>query len=157
MWSGLVFAWGLVAPTQSFSLATAVTPYGPATILGCHDGDTCTISIPSLPSLFGEKLPMRLVGIDTPEINGSCEVERQLAIKAKQFLLTRLQSGGRVEIQPVARDKYFRILALISVDGQDLADELVAAGLAVSYNGGTKPSWCVSENQPTPPSVQAVP
>ncbi|MBX3238128.1 MAG: thermonuclease family protein [Nitrospiraceae bacterium] len=94
---------------------------------------------------------MRLVGIDTPEINGACEFERQLAIRARQFLLSKLQGGGRVEIQPVARDKYFRILALVSVDGQDLADEMVSAGLAVSYSGGTKRPWCPPSNRPSHP------
>lgn len=130
------------APVLALAHIPAVTPYGPATILHCHDGDTCTISIPSLPSLFGEKLPIRLVGIDTPEMNSACAAERRLAVQAKQFLANRLRGAQTVEIQPVARDKYFRVLALILADGRDLADELVAAGLAYPYNGGSKRSWC---------------
>ncbi|MFO0768637.1 MAG: hypothetical protein U0231_18085 [Nitrospiraceae bacterium] len=81
---------------------------------------------------------MRLVGIDTPEINGACEFERQLAIRAvDSFSFPR--KARSAEIQPVAR-MVFSILALVSVDGQDLADEMVSAGLAVSYSGGTKTS-----------------
>lgn len=42
----------------------------------------------------------------------------------------------------VARDKYFRVLALIVADGLELADEMVKAGLANAYGGGTKQHWC---------------
>ena len=46
--------------------AGAVFPHAfiglPRIIHGCYDDDTCTSSIPGLPSIFGDKLGLRLVG-----------------------------------------------------------------------------------------------
>lgn len=123
----------------------ATTTVGSATIHDCYDGDTCTISIPTLPGIFGDRLGLRLVGIDTPEIKGKCDRERDLAREAKAFLMTHLRSAQDIQIEFVARDKYFRVLALIVADGLDLADELVKAGLAYAYSGGTKSSWCEAD------------
>jgi micrococcal nuclease len=120
----------------------ASTPYGPAIIHGCYDGDTCTISIPSLPSLFGDRLPIRLAGIDTPEKGSRCDRERALAVQARNFLRARLRAAREIEIDLIARDKYFRVLTLIRADGVDLADALLAAGLAHPYGGGPKLAWC---------------
>jgi endonuclease YncB( thermonuclease family) len=108
----------------------AMTTVGPATIVGCHDGDTCTITIPSLPDLFGDRLSIRIVGIDTPEMKGKCDHERILALQAKAFLVRHLEQAQNIEIELIARDKYFRVLGLIVADGLDLADEMVKAGLA---------------------------
>ena len=39
--------------------------------------------------------------------------------------------------------KYFRIAADVIVDGENLADVLVEAGMAVRYDGGKKThKWC---------------
>jgi micrococcal nuclease len=120
----------LFVPLTAFAAyPDAMTTVGPATFHGCYDGDTCTISIPGLPQIFGEKLSLRLVGIDTPEMQGKCEAERSLAAKAKAFLNHHLHQAQQVEL--VARDKYFRVLALIIADGLDLADEMVKAGLVM--------------------------
>lgn len=120
----------------------AITPFGPATIHGCHDGDTCTISIPALPPLFGDRLLIRLAGIDTPELAAPCAAERRAAVAARNFLRAKLLAASTVTITPIARDKYFRVLGLIEADGQDLADALLSAGLATPYDGGPKRAWC---------------
>ena len=117
------------------------TTAGPGISHGCYDGDSCTISIPGLPSVFGDKLGLRLVGIDTPEMKGKCEEERALAKQAKAFLNSRLESAQDITVEFVARDKYFRVLALIIADGMDLADAMVEAGLARNYYGDTKQGW----------------
>ena len=52
------------------------TTAGPGIIHSCYDDDTCTIAIRGLPSVFGDKLGLRLVGIDTPEMIGKSEEER---------------------------------------------------------------------------------
>jgi len=33
----------------------------------CYDGDTCRFGLPKLHPLFGKNIPVRLVGIDSPE------------------------------------------------------------------------------------------
>jgi len=40
------------------------------------------------------------------------------------------------------RDKYFRILANMIIDGISLADSLINNGLARSYDGGKRDGWC---------------
>lgn len=128
----------------------AATTLGPATIHGCYDGDTCTISIPGLPGLFGDRLPLRLAGIDTPEMKGKCDQEKMLALQAKSFLTERLERAQTIDIELIARDKYFRVLSLIVADGVDLADEMVKAGLANAYHGGTKQRWCPKRGHQEP-------
>lgn len=77
-------------------------------------------------------------------MRGACSRERELALRARAYVRDRLLRAQRVEITPVARDKYFRVLSLITADGADLADELVARGLARPYDGGEKLAWCAS-------------
>jgi endonuclease YncB( thermonuclease family) len=128
-----------------------MTSVGPATIIRCHDGDTCKITIPSLPELFGDRLSLRIAGIDTPEMKGKCEQERILALQAKVFLTHHLEQAQNIEIELIARDKY-RVLALIVANGMDLADEVIKAGLAYAYDGKTKQRWCS-----TSPSIESPP
>ena len=41
------------------------------------------------------------------------------------------------------RGKYFRIVADVYVDGENLAEALIDSGMAVKYDGGKKnTSWC---------------
>ena len=35
-----------------------------------YDGDTITVNIPNTPPIIGIKMPIRISGIDTPEIKG---------------------------------------------------------------------------------------
>jgi endonuclease YncB( thermonuclease family) len=96
-------------------------------------------------------LPIRLAGIDTPEIKGACAREKALAMRARTYVRERLLDAQHIEITPVARDKYFRVLSIITVDGHDLADDLQAAGLARPYGGGTKSPWCTAVLTPIQP------
>jgi endonuclease YncB( thermonuclease family) len=43
----------------------------------------------------------------------------------------------------VKRGSDFRIAADVIVDGENLSDLLIGAGMAIRYNGGKKtPKWC---------------
>ena len=106
--------------------------------------------------IFGDRLSLRLVGIDTPEMKGKCDQEKMLALQAKAFLTQHLEQAQNIEIELVARDKYFRVLSLIVADGLDLADELVKAGLAYSYTGGTKQRWCPKRGKQEPTESEMV-
>ena len=131
-------------PTSSASDTTSIvmSPFEAVTVEHCYDGDTCTVGLPGLPSVFGEHLHIRLADIDTPEKRGRCEREKELAQQAQQFLETLLARARRIQLQDPRRDKYFRLLARVVADGQDLSEALIQAGFAVRYNGGTKASWC---------------
>lgn len=41
-----------------------------------YDGDTFRVNISSYPDVIGKNMPIRLSGIDTPEIRGKCEKEK---------------------------------------------------------------------------------
>ena len=114
-----------------------------AVLLGCYDGDTCTVNIPGdMPSVFSESIPIRILGIDTPEIRGQCAKEKALAIKARDEA-RKFVVGKKVILSNVQRDKYFRLVADMSTDEGDLATRLLDLNLAVPYDGGTKSStWC---------------
>jgi endonuclease YncB( thermonuclease family) len=118
-------------------------PFDVAVFHGCYDGDTCTVSLSdNIPALFGDHITVRLAGVDTPEIKGMCEQEKALAKQAQALTQQLMVQASKIELAEPRRDKYFRILAKVMADGQDVAQELVKAGLAVKYDGGTKKRWC---------------
>lgn len=85
----------------------------------------------------------RIENIDAAEMpsHSKCALEADLAIKAKLFVVDRL-TRGRVELvrdQKRPRDQYGRTLALVRVDGVDLGEALVAAGLARLWEGKRRP------------------
>jgi len=110
----------------------------------CYDGDTCMMSLPGIHPLFGDHLPVRLAGIDTPEMKGQCEQEKQLARQARDVVRSALSQADTIHLRNASRDKYFRIDARVIANGQDLSAVLIEQGLAVPYDGGTKTKdWCV--------------
>ena len=93
--------------------------------------------------IIGEKINIRVNGIDTPEIRGKCDKEKYDAQQAKEMVADIFKDAERVDLKNMERGKYFRIAADVIVDGESLADMLVEAGMAVKYNGGKKiKDWC---------------
>ena len=130
-------------PPPSESEARSSNPFQNPVFEGCYDGDSCTFNLLGLPPVFGDHLPVILAGIDTPEIKGKCDREKQLAVEARDLLNATLKKAQRVELLNPTRDKYFRVGAYVVADGQDLSALLMEKGLAVEYDGGTKtPKWC---------------
>lgn len=101
------------------------------------DGDTVEIG--------GETV--RIANIDTPEIkHAQCDAERRLGLVAKAEL-DELLAGGAIILQrgdPTTgrqRDKYGRTLGVISIDGHDVGETLVARQMARPWTG-KRQSWC---------------
>lgn len=111
-------------------------------VTSVYDGDTFRVNIHAWPSVVGQRMPVRISGIDAPELRGKCDAEKQLARKAKQFTVEALRSAKVIELRDIDRGKYFRIVADVYVDGENLAKQLIDSGLAVPYSGGTRQSWC---------------
>lgn len=107
-----------------------------------YDGDTFSVSINQWPAIIGKNIPVRLKGVDTPEMKGACYQEILKAREAKKFTVQRLRSAKKVELKNMSRDKYFRIDADVFIDGKDLAQELINNRLGVAYSGGIKMDWC---------------
>ena len=108
-----------------------------------YDGDTVTFNLPRLHPIIGNKIAVRINGIDTPEIKGNCEKEKYNAQQAKNIVGDLLKDAERIDLKNLQRGKYFRLVADIYADGENLADILIDAGMAVKYDGGKKNvHWC---------------
>ena len=108
------------------------------TIVKVRDGDTFIIDISNIPDVFGKNIAVRIRGIDTPELNDKREEIKTIAIKAKEELEKLFNSGYKIVLYNLGRDKYFRLLASVKVGNIDVAEYLIKKGLAKSYDGGKK-------------------
>ena len=110
-------------------------------IIKVIDGDTFRVDINELPDIIGKNIRIRILGIDAPEINGKCSFEKELAIKARDFVQILLDNADSVILKNLDRGNFFRLLAEVIVDGKNLGELLIAKDLAVRYQG-KKSSWC---------------
>jgi endonuclease YncB( thermonuclease family) len=97
------------------------------------DGDTFYIG--------GEKV--RIAGIDAPETHPSrCADEARLGNAATEQLHALLNSGA-VTMTPIDRDRdrYGRLLRNVAVNGADVGEAMISAGVARQYGQGRR-SWC---------------
>ncbi len=130
----------LVVTAQASDLdGRRVTGPVAADILRIVDGDTILVQARPWPQQTVEVL-VRIRGIDAPEIRARCAVIRAAAGAAKAHLAQLLPASGTVFLTNVSGDKYFgRVVADVSLaDGSNPAQEMVAAGLALPYDGGRK-------------------
>lgn len=104
-----------------------------------YDGDTFRVHLSCKYGVFCKTIPIRVRGVDCPEIKGGSAETKALAKKAKAFTKNFLK-GGKILLRNCGRDKYFRLLCDVKVNGQSLGEELIKAGHAVPYDGGTKDS-----------------
>jgi micrococcal nuclease len=129
----------LASPSHAKSFGN----YQGAVYIRNYDGDTITFNLPSLHPIIGEKISIRVNGIDTPEIRGKCEKEKYAAKQAQQMVADILKDAEQIILKNMERGKYFRIAADVIADGENLGDILVEAGMAVRYDGGKKIyKWC---------------
>ena len=123
----------------------AAPEYGTAIVskvISVYYGDTFRVNIDSLPPIVGKNIPIRLNGVDTPEIQGKCQYEKDLALKARDFVRNKLANAKEVKLTKLQRGKYFRVVADVMIDGVSLEQELLDNELAYKYTGGKKSSWC---------------
>lgn len=141
----------LAAPAAGAALGAADRLPGPlpAQVVSVLDGDTLEVRVHIW---LGQDLStrVRLAGIDAPELEGKCDRERDLARRARAYLLARLDpvdagaGAAMVRLREVRYGKFAgRVLARVETwDGTDLGQGLLAAGLARPYDGRRRASWC---------------
>jgi len=111
-------------------------------VLKVLDGDTLEVRMDVwLNQQIETKL--RIIGIDTPEIKGKCPFEREKAQEAKKEII-RLINDNFVTIYNIRYGKYAgRVIADVkTADGINLANYMLEKGLARSYKGKKRKSWC---------------
>ena len=137
----------LVITNLIFPLPAAAKPktYGDATVIrviSVHDGDSFKADIKGHPYISGKYIVIRIYGIDSPEIRGQKNPQsKALAQKAKAFAVKLIKEGKQIILKKTRRGKYFRIVAEVWIDGVNLGEELIKAGLAKPYFGGKRPKW----------------
>lgn len=113
-------------------------------VTSVYDGDTLFIDIPDVPPVLGKRIGVRILGMDTPELHSLNACEKRKGLEAKAALVEMLRGAKRVDIIDVKRDKYFRILGTVLIDGRSATQELIRRKLAYPYHGEKKPkrNWC---------------
>lgn len=106
------------------------------------DGDTLIVDLTCEIPVFCKAVPVRVLGVDTPEIHGKCADERVAAQQARRVAQEFVDAPEGVSLQNVARDKYFRVGADVRSGRNDLKSVLISRGVAREYSGGTKQPWC---------------
>lgn len=143
--------------------ACTPAPIPLAVVINHIDGDTILISTKSC--LFVTRyyciqgiIPLRLRGINTPELHGKCEQEKQKAQEALAELQRLVPKGTTIQLFKVGLEKYGRVLAEISTqDGINIGKQMLNAELAHPYFGGHRDplEWCSdSANLRSPTELQ---
>jgi endonuclease YncB( thermonuclease family) len=139
---------GIVAALL-FSATVHADPVAPADV-HVVDGDTITV--------HGKRI--RLVGFDAPELGGHarCGLERMLAARATSRLRQLVRNGGDLDLKLIPCScrpgtegtmacNYGRACGVLTVEGEDVGDVLMAENLARPYVCGRytcprRQSWC---------------
>ncbi len=111
-----------------------------------YDGDTFRVYLACNYHVFCKSIPIRVRGVDCPEIKGGSAETKELAKQAKAFTKNFLK-GGKILLRNCGRDKYFRLLCDVEVNGQSLGEEILKAGHVIPYEGGTKKSFSQAKHQ----------
>ena len=79
----------------------AAPQYGTVTVskvISVYDGDTFRVNIDSLPPIVGKNIAIRVNGVDTPEIRGKCQYEKDLALEARDFVRGKLANAKEIKL-----------------------------------------------------------
>lgn len=95
------------------------------------DGDTIVVTIPNVPAILGYKIPVRLAGIQCPELKNKDGSINQKGVQARQFTESRIRTIGFVCLLNVKRGKYYRLVADVLIGDLCLNKELLKKGLAI--------------------------
>ena len=91
------------------ALSTQAKPqYGTALVskvISVYDGDTFRVNIDSLPPIVGKNIAIRVNGVDTPEIRGKCQYEKNLALEARDFVRGKLANAKEIKLTNLQRGK----------------------------------------------------
>jgi micrococcal nuclease len=115
-------------PGRPFSVALGQSLRG--TVSSVIDGDTIRVRLAG-----GVSETVRLIGVDSQELDDAREGVRFMAFQAKRFVFGRLyQKTVELVPGPEARDQYGRLLAFVRMgDGEIFNLTLVREGYALAY------------------------
>lgn len=102
------------------------------------DGDTF------LATMSGKSVRISLINVDTPELQGQCAEEVELADKAKERLAELIPEGTQVEVKESIRDSHHeRFKATVKLpDGRDIGEILLKEKVGRVYDYKAPNNWC---------------
>jgi endonuclease YncB( thermonuclease family) len=68
----------------------------PDQVVDVYDGDTFKIDLPNMHPLFGDDISIRLFGVDTPEMRGTTDEVKALAMQAQQVTEKALKGASKI-------------------------------------------------------------
>ncbi len=113
-----------LAPTAAVGADPIPGPVN-ARVVSVYDGDTLTVDAEPWPDVT-IRARVRVDGVDTPEIEGKCQREKDQAIRARDFV--RSMVGAQVQLTSVRPGKY--------------PGRMIAEDLGRPYHGGRREGWC---------------
>jgi endonuclease YncB( thermonuclease family) len=115
-----------------------IPPITSGHVIKVYDGDTITLasSLP-YPDSPMYRFSVRLNGIDTPEMHGINEDEKQAA-KNSQKALENLILHHDIILKNIQTEKYGRILADVYLGDLHINNWMLQNKFAIQYDGGTK-------------------
>lgn len=139
-WRPDLWAYVLLTVLVLWNIADRFAPYH-GVEAGCqigyvYDGDTIEMIC------GGVKTTARLQGFDAPETKEPrCAAEAEWGHRAT-LRLRELVRKPEIRLYRQGFDKYGRDLVVMTIGTENLADIMVAEGLAVAYSGGKRRNWC---------------
>ena len=118
----------------------------PAFVERVIDGDT--IDVRARIWLGQEiRVRVRIRGVDAPEMKARCPVERELAVRARDYV-TRAIAQRKISLTNISQGKYAgRVIASVALDtGETLAHALIRLKLGRAYRKGRRTGWCSALN-----------
>jgi micrococcal nuclease len=95
-----------------------------------HDGDTLT----AIGVEDGVKYKIRLMGVDTPEVDFNSKSQGDAAFRARDLLIELAPINSVISISEDSdKDKHGRILGLITANGVDVNKEMLRQGWGFLY------------------------
>ena len=116
-----------------------IPPLKRGKVIKVYDGDTITIAS-RLPGLYNSpiyKFSVRLNGIDTPEMTGKDDDEKEIAIKARDALTAKIL-GKEIRLEIIKTEKYGRLLTDIYLGNTHVNKWMIEERYALVYDGGKK-------------------
>ena len=116
--------------------------YQDVQLVRIYDGDNITVDLPCEDPLVCDAIPIRIKGIDAPEILGHCAKERALAKVARDYLRSFCVQKI-ISLSDCERGKYFRLACRVAANNVDISSHMIKKRLARQYKGkGKRKSWC---------------
>lgn len=125
----------------SVPLIPCVDRFIKAKIIDVYDGDTCKVIFRYGSKYF--KISIRIKGIDTPEMKGGSEIEKEAATRIRNY--ARFLLLGKIKYIRIEKwDKYGgRVVGDVFLHKKEkpFSQHLLQKNLAKAYNGEKKQVW----------------